>query len=135
MDASESPVLILTNDMDEHADLIIEELERLDIAVVRLHTEEILTDCEVIIAESESRLHIRSSGRAVAAETIRSVWYRRPKKPKSSQQNAGRESSRNERRPMFCEHFTIGYREHGIRILTRSPRHVTRSHSSGLQNI
>jgi hypothetical protein len=89
MDASESPVLILTNDMDEHADLIIEELERLDIAVVRLHAEEILTDCEVIIAESESRLHIRSSGRAVAAETIRSVWYRRPKKPKSSQQNAG----------------------------------------------
>lgn len=74
-------VLILTNSQDIHTDLVLRELHRRSVPVIRLHTDEFPTDVKMTYFNDDVTITIRSSGKRFLASEITSVWYRRPKKP------------------------------------------------------
>src|SRR3954447_9779765 len=74
-----STVLVVTNDHDEHADAVIEELDRRAVPVFRFHPED-FTDAATISMEiCNGRIdgEIRHAGRRVAFHEICAAWYRR----------------------------------------------------------
>lgn len=74
----QSPVLILTNASDPHADAVIHFLNELDVPVVRFHPGEIVDDALVVLSPDRGCALIPSSGREFDVTNLRSVWYRRP---------------------------------------------------------
>lgn len=77
-------VLIITNYDDYHADLVVKALEEeFSIGVVRWHPDELLCDFDISLEYQRFRVSIPSSGKSFSNESIRSVWYRRPRSPKS----------------------------------------------------
>jgi glutathione synthase/RimK-type ligase-like ATP-grasp enzyme len=72
-------VLVITNDHDEHADAVIEELHRRAVPVFRFHPEE-FTDAASISMEICNGCidgEIRTDGQRVAFHDICAAWYRR----------------------------------------------------------
>jgi len=72
-------VLVITNDHDEHADAVIEELYRRAVPVFRFHPEE-FTDAASIsmeICNGSIDGEIRTDGQRVAFHDICAAWYRR----------------------------------------------------------
>jgi hypothetical protein len=74
-----STVLIITNDHDEHASAVIEELQRRDVPVFRFHPEEFPDRCSVSIEIRDGRIdgEIRNAYHGVAFDDVCAAWYRR----------------------------------------------------------
>ena len=77
-----STVLIVTNDHDEHADAVIEELHRRDVPVFRFHPEEFPDAYSISIEVRDGRIdgEIRGEHRRVAFRDICAAWYRRSRR-------------------------------------------------------
>jgi glutathione synthase/RimK-type ligase-like ATP-grasp enzyme len=77
-------IVIVTQTDDPHTDEVILALERMGHEPVRLNTDEIPIDSRISMnwgdaAEPfEAKIDILTSGRTIAASSIRSVWWRRP---------------------------------------------------------
>jgi glutathione synthase/RimK-type ligase-like ATP-grasp enzyme len=77
-----STVLIITNDHDEHADAVIEELHRRDVPVFRFHPEEFPDAYSISMEIQDGRIvgEIRNEDRRVAFDDICAAWYRRSRR-------------------------------------------------------
>lgn len=82
-------VLVLTEEGDVHADYVIKAIERLGGECIRFHTETLVDNTEYFFSFSGSRAYsnflIKDSGLDFCVGEIRSVYYRRPKKPVAPQ--------------------------------------------------
>lgn len=75
-------VLIFTNDQDIHTDLVLRELVRRGIDVVRMHTDRYPCGIDMTHrADGETSVRISDSGKEFLLSEITAVWYRRPKEP------------------------------------------------------
>src|SRR5215211_7502119 len=74
-----STVLVITNDHDEHADAVIEELDRRAIPVFRFHPDEFPEACSISMEVRDGRIdgEIRNAQHRVAFHDICAAWYRR----------------------------------------------------------
>src|SRR5690349_11190875 len=74
-----STVLVITNDHDEHANAVINELDRRAVPVFRFHPEEFPDACQVTIEIGDGRIdgEIRNAQDRVAFHDICAAWYRR----------------------------------------------------------
>jgi glutathione synthase/RimK-type ligase-like ATP-grasp enzyme len=72
-------VLVITNDHDEHADAVIEELYRRAVPVFRFHPEEFTDAASISMEICNGRIdgEIRTDGQRVAFHDICAAWYRR----------------------------------------------------------
>lgn len=77
-----STVLIITNDHDEHADAVIEELHRRDVPVFRFHPEDFPDAYSISMEIRDGRIdgEIRSEHHRVAFRDICAAWYRRSRR-------------------------------------------------------
>jgi glutathione synthase/RimK-type ligase-like ATP-grasp enzyme len=77
-----STVLIITNDHDEHADAVIEELHRRAVPVFRFHPEDFPETCGVSLDIRDGCIdgEIRKGDRRVALHDICGAWYRRSRR-------------------------------------------------------
>jgi glutathione synthase/RimK-type ligase-like ATP-grasp enzyme len=74
-----STVLVITNDHDEHANTVIEELDRRGVPVFRFHPEEFPDICSISLEIRDGRIdgEIRNAHQRVAFHDICAAWYRR----------------------------------------------------------
>lgn len=74
-----STVLIITNELDEHADAVVLELNKRDIPVFRFHPEDFPRACSISIEIQDGRIEgeISNEYRTVAFKDICAAWYRR----------------------------------------------------------
>jgi glutathione synthase/RimK-type ligase-like ATP-grasp enzyme len=74
-----STVLVITNDHDEHADAVIEELDRRAVPVFRFHPEEFTEAASISMEICNGRIdgEIRTAHQRVALHDICAAWYRR----------------------------------------------------------
>jgi glutathione synthase/RimK-type ligase-like ATP-grasp enzyme len=74
-----STVLVITNDHDEHADAVIEELHRRAVPVLRFHPDEFPHACSMSIEIRDGRIdgEIRNAHHRVAFHDVCAAWYRR----------------------------------------------------------
>src|SRR5919204_2788914 len=74
-----STVLIITNDHDEHASAVIEELHRRSVPVFRFHPEDFPHACSISIEIHDGRIEgeIHNAEHRVAFSDICAAWYRR----------------------------------------------------------
>lgn len=77
-----STVLIITNDHDEHADAVIEELHRRDVPVFRFHPEDFPDAYSISIETQDGQIdgEIRSEHHRVAFRDICAAWWRRSRR-------------------------------------------------------
>lgn len=74
-----STVLIITNELDEHADAVVLELHRRNVPVFRLHPEDFPHACSISIEVQDGRIEgeIINKYHRVAFKDICAAWYRR----------------------------------------------------------
>src|SRR3954453_19806068 len=74
-----STVLIITNDHDEHADAVIGELTKRDVAVFRFHPVDFPHACSVSLEIDDGRIagRLRTGDHQVDFDDICAAWYRR----------------------------------------------------------
>src|SRR5829696_8980337 len=74
-----STVLVITNDHDEHADAVIEELDRRAVPVFRFHPQEFPDACSISMEIRDGRIdgEICQAHQRVAFGDICAAWYRR----------------------------------------------------------
>jgi glutathione synthase/RimK-type ligase-like ATP-grasp enzyme len=74
-----STVLIITNELDEHADAVIFELHKRNVPVFRFHPEDFPHACKISIEIQDGRIEgeISNEYRSVAFKDICAAWYRR----------------------------------------------------------
>jgi hypothetical protein len=74
-----STVLIITNDHDEHASAVIEELQRRDVAVFRFHPEDFphASTVSIEIRDGQIAGEIRTAHHRLAFDDVCAAWYRR----------------------------------------------------------
>src|SRR4051794_25133998 len=84
-----STVLVITNDHDEHADAVIEELHRRDVPVFRFHPEEFPDTCSISMEIHGGHIdgEIRNAHHRVAFHDICAAWFRRSRNLFASSQN------------------------------------------------
>jgi glutathione synthase/RimK-type ligase-like ATP-grasp enzyme len=72
-------VLFITNDHDEHADAVMEELGRREVPVFRFHPEEFPDTARISMEICDGRVdgEIRNARQRVAFSDICAAWYRR----------------------------------------------------------
>jgi glutathione synthase/RimK-type ligase-like ATP-grasp enzyme len=72
-------VLIITNDHDEHADAVVEELTGREVPVFRFHPADFPHACSVSLEIEDGRVRgeLRSHGDRVSFDQICGAWYRR----------------------------------------------------------
>jgi hypothetical protein len=75
-----STVLIITNELDEHADAVIFELHKRDVPVFRFHPEDFPQACSISLEVHDGHLQgeIVNQYRRVAFSDICAAWFRRP---------------------------------------------------------
>lgn len=78
---TEHNILIVTNEMDMHADIILLMLRERGYEPIRLHTSDIPMQSVLSLSftEQDWQGYIRINQRVVDIATIRSIWWRRPK--------------------------------------------------------
>jgi hypothetical protein len=83
MTAPDGPVLIVTMDDDSHADIMVEELNRRGVEVVRFHPEDFPVRSSVSLFQAGDGWdgELRTQGRSVLLSQVRSAWFRRPQDP------------------------------------------------------
>lgn len=89
-------VLIISNKIDAHVDLVINRLNAQGIDFVRFNTEDFPNNVEITFDSDSGNINISclDSGYSINSTEIKSVWYRRPEPPeidKSIIDNAFRE--------------------------------------------
>jgi len=74
-----STVLIITNDHDSHADLVIRELHRREVPVFRFHPEDFPAACSVSIEVHDGQIdgEIKNAHHRVALRDVCAAWFRR----------------------------------------------------------
>lgn len=74
-----STVLIITNELDEHADAVVLELNKRNIPVFRFHPDDFPRVCSISIEIQDGRIEgeISNQYRTVAFKDICAAWYRR----------------------------------------------------------
>ena len=74
-----STVLVITNDHDEHANAVIEELDRRAVPVFRFHPEEFPDACSISMEIRDGHIdgEIRNAHHRVAFHDVCAAWYRR----------------------------------------------------------
>src|SRR5438067_761830 len=72
-------VLIITNELDEHADAVVVELNKRNIPVFRFHPDDFPRACSISIEIQDGRIEgeISNEYRTVAFKDICAAWYRR----------------------------------------------------------
>lgn len=79
---SDKTIVIVTNEIDAHADAILTYLQDLGREVFRLHPHELAlhmeSSVEIDSKSQSARLHNRANDRWVDVRDISAVWYRRP---------------------------------------------------------
>src|SRR5215208_5774213 len=77
-----STILVITNDHDEHADAVIQELERRAVPVVRFHPDEFPDASSITIEIRDGHIagKIRHARQRVAFHDICAAWYRRSRR-------------------------------------------------------
>ena len=72
--------LFITSKDDSHADYVIGKLNEAGkgLHVVRINTEDFITNCRISFTEDDFAIHVLDSGREITRMEIYSVWYRRP---------------------------------------------------------
>jgi glutathione synthase/RimK-type ligase-like ATP-grasp enzyme len=77
-----STVLVITNDHDEHADAVIQELHRRDVPVFRFHPEDFPDAYSISIDIQDGRIdgEIGNEQRRVAFRDICAAWFRRSRR-------------------------------------------------------
>jgi len=72
-------VLVITNDHDEHADAVIEELDRREVPVFRFHPEEFPGTSSISMQICNGRIdgELRNARQRVTLDDICAAWYRR----------------------------------------------------------
>lgn len=75
-----STVLIVTNEQDLAADLVVLELERRGVAVLRCNTER-MPDWQLVVTPGRRWRLTDAHGRTASSESTSSVWWRRPEPP------------------------------------------------------
>jgi glutathione synthase/RimK-type ligase-like ATP-grasp enzyme len=72
-------VLIITNELDEHADAVVLELNKRNIPVFRFHPDDFPHACSISIEIQDGRIEgeISNQYRTVAFKDICAAWYRR----------------------------------------------------------
>jgi hypothetical protein len=72
-------VLIITNDHDEHADAVVDELTKREVPVFRFHPADFPQRCSVSIEIEDGRVQgeLRTSDDRVALDDICAAWFRR----------------------------------------------------------
>src|SRR5258706_476480 len=75
-----STVLIITNELDEHADAVVLELHKRNVPVFRFHPEDFPGACSISIEIRDGRIEgeIVNEYRRVAFKDICAAWFRRP---------------------------------------------------------
>lgn len=76
-------ILIITQELDPHADIMVGVLAKRGIRPVRFHTRDFPSKATLSFSAADGedlRISLRSNGETVAGEEIKSVWYRRPDK-------------------------------------------------------
>jgi len=76
-------VLIITNEMDAHADAVVLELRKRDIPVFRFHPDDFPHACSISIEVANDHVdgRIVTPQRSVSFADIGAAWYRRPHNP------------------------------------------------------
>jgi hypothetical protein len=74
-----STVLIITNDHDEHASAVIDELNNRDVPVFRFHPQDVPHACSVSLEIHDGRIEgeIQNAYHRVSFKDICAAWYRR----------------------------------------------------------
>jgi hypothetical protein len=77
-----STVLVITNDHDEHADAVTQELDKRAVPVFRFHPEEFPEDCSITMEIRDGRIdgEIRKRRQRVTFDDICAAWYRRSRR-------------------------------------------------------
>lgn len=75
-----STVLIITNEIDVHADAVVLELNKRGVPVIRFHPDDFPRACHISIEVRDGSIEgeIATSSRTVAFKDICAAWYRRP---------------------------------------------------------
>jgi hypothetical protein len=75
-----STVLIITNEIDIHADAVVLEVNKRNVPVIRFHPDDFPHACSVSIEVQDGSIEgeIVTSSRTVAFKDICAAWYRRP---------------------------------------------------------
>ena len=76
-------LLIISCKEDPHTDYVINKMNQANLGhlVVRLNTEDIITNAVFNITTSSTSIFIKDSDRRICSEEIGCVWYRRPESP------------------------------------------------------
>ncbi|NWF93702.1 MAG: hypothetical protein HXY46_12350 [Syntrophaceae bacterium] len=77
---SDDKILIITQEVDPHADLMVVELRRRGVSCLRWHTASFPLESCLTLRVNDERVEalLRINGREIDIREIRSVWYRRP---------------------------------------------------------
>lgn len=80
-------VLIITNEQDLHADIVIQELQGRGEKVRRLNTDALLTSMGVscLFDEKSGNCCITQESGQIDPNALKSIWYRKPAPPRSSE--------------------------------------------------
>lgn len=76
-------ILIITQELDPHADIMVGVLAKRGIRPVRFHTRDFPTKAAISFSAGtgeDLRIALTAGGETVGGEEIKSVWYRRPDK-------------------------------------------------------
>jgi len=82
------PVLIITAKTDVHADFVIMEINKLGGEVIRLNTEDLMTNADFFVgnginsSEWQTKWLLKDSKKSFAENSFDTIWYRKPEKVK-----------------------------------------------------
>lgn len=105
--------LVITSRDDAHCDYVIDKFneKRLGDRIVRLNTEDFLTNVSICFSNKLFRINILDSQREFSSQDVKSVWFRRPKQIKTDIYNdegvetfVGQQANATLRGIYFCLH-------------------------------
>ena len=78
-------ILLITNQLDSHPNLVIEKLNAAHVPIFRLNTDCLLTDYDISYTLSDNQnsflIKYKNGSHSISNETITCVWERRPMEP------------------------------------------------------
>jgi hypothetical protein len=82
-----SVIVLLSNPDDVHGDMVTEALLRKGVEVYRLHTEDFPRELKLTLTPSGG--HAKAPDSYLPLSTVRSVWFRRPRRPSFGSEDPG----------------------------------------------
>jgi hypothetical protein len=76
-------ILIVTNSVDYHTDVVIQNLHEQGLSFFRLNTDRFFSDFKIELRPAESFFQIRNTknGRIISSKDVKTLWWRRPEDP------------------------------------------------------